>query len=193
MKAMKHKHMVLIGVLLGAGVVVGIGAVATQRMADDDVVVSIDAVPAAVKATILAEAQGNVIQEIEAETENGVTIYEAEVLIDGKETDILVAADGTLLAAEVDDEDEEADDDDEDEEDEDEADVKVSLADLPEAVRATLDEVAPGAEIKDLELETEDGRSQYAVDAVIDGQVFDIEIAPDGTLLQKELEAADDD
>jgi uncharacterized membrane protein YkoI len=191
MKAMKHKHMVLIGVLLGAGVVVGIGAVATQRMAGGDVEVSIDAVPAAAKATILAQAQGNVIQEIEAETENGVTVYEAEVLIDGKETDILVAADGTLLGTEVDDEDEEAGDD--EEEDEDEADVKVSLADLPDAVRATLDEVAPGAEIKDLELETEDGRSQYAVDAVIDGQVFDIEIAPDGTLLQKELEAEDDD
>jgi len=185
--AMKRNHLILIAVLVACGVVVGVGAVATQRMMDDDIEVSIDAVPAAVKATILAQAQGNAIREIEMETENGQTVYEAEVVIDGQETDILVAADGTLLGTEVDDE------DDDDDEDEDGEDVQVSLEELPEAVRATLMEEAPNAEIKELEKETEDGREQYAADVVIDGQLFDIEIAPDGTLLQKELEDEDDD
>jgi len=184
---MKRNHLILIAVLVACGVVVGVGAVATQRMMDDDIEVSIDAVPAAVKATILAQAQGNAIREIEMETENGQTVYEAEVVIDGQETDILVAADGTLLGTEVDDE------DDDDDEDEDGEDVQVSLEELPEAVRATLMEEAPNAEIKELEKETEDGREQYAADVVIDGQLFDIEIAPDGTLLQKELEDEDDD
>ena len=185
MRAMEHKHMVLIGVLLAAGVVVAVGAVATQRMAAEDEEVSIDAVPPAVRATIVAQAQGNPIREVEIETKDGVMVYEAEVIIDGEETDILVAADGKLLGTEVDDE--------EDEDDEDGDDVQVSLEDLPAAVLATLKEAAPGAEIKELELETEDGRTQYAIDAVLDGQLFDIEIAPDGTLLQKELEAEDDD
>jgi len=184
---MKRNHLILIAVLVACGVVVGVGAVATQRMMDDDIEVSIDAVPAAVKATILAQAQGNAIREIEMETENGQTVYEAEVVIDGQETDILVAADGTLLGTEVDDE------DDDDDEDEDGEDVQVSLEELPEAVRATLMEEAPNAEIKELEKETEDGREQYAADVVIDGQLFDIEIAPDGTLLQKEPEDEDDD
>jgi len=193
MRAMKHKHMVLIGVLLAAGVVVAVGAVATQRMVAEDEEVSIDAVPAAVRATIVAQAQGNPIREVEIETKDGVTVYEAEVIIDGEETDILVAADGTLLGTEVDDEEDEDDEDGDDEDEEDGDDVQVSLEDLPAAVLATLKEAAPGAEIKELELETEDGRTQYAIDAVLDGQLFDIEIAPDGTLLQKELEAEGDD
>ena len=187
MNVMKRKHMILVGVLVIAGVVVGIGAVATQRMTNEDIEVSIDAVPAAVRVTILAEAQGNAIEEIEVETENGVTVYEAEVVIDSQETDILVAADGTLLGREIEDEDEAGEDDEEEDA------VQVSLAELPEAVRATLLREAPTGEIEELELETEDGRTQYAADVVIDGQVFDIEIAPDGTLLQKEVEGEDDD
>jgi uncharacterized membrane protein YkoI len=51
--------------------------------------------------TILAEAKGRTIDEIEMETEDGRTIYEAEVIMDGQETDIKVAADGTLLGKEV--------------------------------------------------------------------------------------------
>lgn len=185
MNVMKRKNLVLVGVLVIAGVVVGIGAVATVKMSDEDIQASIDAVPAAVRATILAEAQGSAIREIEMETKNGQTVYEAEVVIDGQETDILVAADGTLLGTEVDDEDED--------EDADDGDVQVALDDLPAAVRATLLKEAPNGEIKDLEMETEDGRTQYAADVVIDGQVFDIEIAPDGTLLQKQVDDEDDD
>lgn len=187
---MKRKYLVLIGLLVVAGLALGVGTVAVQRMADDDIEVSIDAVPPAVRATILAQAQGNTVREIEMDTENGVTVYEAEVIIDGQETDILVAADGKLLGTKV--EDEEGDDEDEaDDEDEDEG--QVSPAELPEAVRATLEKVAPNGEIKELERETEDGRTQYAADVVIDGQVFDIEIAPDGTLLQKKVEDEEED
>jgi uncharacterized membrane protein YkoI len=188
---MKRKHLILIGLLAVAGLGLGVGAVATQRMIDDEVEMSIDDVPAAVKATILAQAQGSAIREIEMETENGATVYEAEVVIGGKEVDIRVTAEGALLGQEVDDEDGEDEAEDEEEDDEDE--VQVSLAELPEPVRKTLSETAPGAEIKELELETENGRTQYAIDAVIDGQTFDIEIAPDGTLLQKEMEDEDDD
>jgi len=185
---MTRKQKILLGALVVAGLVLGVGAVATQRMMDDDVEMSIEDVPTTAKAAILAQAQGNAIREVEMETENGVPVYEAEVVIEGKEVDIRVTANGTLLAQEADDEDgdEEADEEEEDE-------VQVSLADLPEAVGKTLNEVASGAEIKGIELETENGRTQYAIDAVIDGRTFDIEIAPDGTLLQKELEGEDDD
>jgi len=185
MSLMKHKRLALAGALVAVGVMVAVGAVATQRMADDEIRVSMDAVPTAVKATLLA--QGGTIQEIEMETEDGVTVYEAEILLNGRETDILVAADGKLLGTEVEKGDEEGDDDGDDEA-QDEADVQVSLTELPAAVRAAIEKAAPNAEIKGLELETEDGRQQYAADVVIDGQTYDIEISPDGTLLQKELE-----
>ncbi|MHC4500049.1 MAG: PepSY domain-containing protein, partial [Planctomycetota bacterium] len=72
---------------------------------EDEEQVSIDQVPAVVKATILKEAQGGTIKEIERETEDGKTLYEAEVIINGQEVEIEVAADGTLLGKEVEDED----------------------------------------------------------------------------------------
>ncbi len=180
---MKRKHLILIGLLALIGLALGVGAVATQRLADNEIEVSLDAVPPAVKATILAQAQGNPIQEIEMETENGRTVYEAEVIIGGRKVEIEVAADGTLLG-------EEADDDDDDE-DEDDDEVQVSLADVPEAVKATILREAGGAEIKEIERETEDGQTIYSVEVLIEGREVEFEIAPDGTLLGKEVE--DDD
>jgi uncharacterized membrane protein YkoI len=64
--------------------------------------VSLDQVPAAVKATILKEAGGATITELERETEDGRVIYEAEFEVDGKEIEINVAEDGKLISREVD-------------------------------------------------------------------------------------------
>jgi len=75
---------------------------------EDEVKVALGDCPKAVQDTILAEAAGNPIKEIEkAETKNG-TVYEAEWVSDGKEIEIKVASDGTLLKKEI----EDADDDD---------------------------------------------------------------------------------
>jgi len=74
---------------------------------EDEVEVTLDQVPAAVKEAILKAAAGATIKEIEAETKNGQTVYEAEWVVDGKEIEITVSADGTILKREV----EDADDD----------------------------------------------------------------------------------
>ena len=87
--------------------------------------ITLDEAPAAVQATIKTEAQGGSIEEIERETENGKTVYEADVIINGQEVEIKVAPDGTLLGKEVeddDDDDDEGDDDDDDDDDDDEDD-----------------------------------------------------------------------
>jgi hypothetical protein len=55
-------------------------------------------VPAPVRATLEREAGGAAIGEIERETEGGRTVYEAEVMRDGKKREISVAADGTVVA-----------------------------------------------------------------------------------------------
>jgi len=75
---------------------------------EDEVKLTLDQVPPAVKAAILAEAGNNPIKEIEAETKDGKTVYEAEWIADGKEIELKVAADGKILKKEV----EDADDDD---------------------------------------------------------------------------------
>lgn len=99
------------------------GTILEQKVKDDDEddedeeEVLINQVPAAVKATILEEAQGGTIKEIERETKDGKTIYEAEVIINGEEVEIEVAADGTLLSKKVEDADDEDDDDDDNNDD----------------------------------------------------------------------------
>ena len=63
--------------------------------------VSLEDCPQAVQDTILKEANGATITEIEREIENGKTVYEAEWMEDGMEVEITVAEDGTLLEREV--------------------------------------------------------------------------------------------
>jgi len=88
--------------------VMAFGGTVAVALAGDDEKVTIDQVPAAVKATILKEANGATVTEIEKETKDGKTVYEAEWTEGGKEVEITVAEDGTLIEKEV----EEADDDD---------------------------------------------------------------------------------
>ena len=79
---------------------------------ENEVTVTIDQVPAPVRDTIRAEAGDNPIKEIEAETKNGQTIYEAEWVADGKEVELKLSADGKIIEKQV----EDADDDDDKEE-----------------------------------------------------------------------------
>ena len=73
--------------LIGMGMM---GGLAVTGLADDEEEVSIDQVPAAVKATILKETANGKITEIERETEKGQTVYEVEFILDGKEIEKLL-------------------------------------------------------------------------------------------------------
>jgi uncharacterized membrane protein YkoI len=70
---------------------------------EDEKEVTIDQVPAAVKVTLLKEARGNKIEEIEVVTRGGKKVYEAEWEVGDKEVEITVASDGEILRKEVDD------------------------------------------------------------------------------------------
>jgi len=74
-----------------------------------------------------------------------------------------------------------------------EKETKVAVGDLPEAVRATLEKEAPGAAIEEIEMEEEDGKVVYEIEVKIDGKEVDLEIAADGTLLEKEVDDEQDD
>ncbi len=76
---------------------------------DDEVKVKWADVPVAVQKTFEKEAPGVKIAEVEKETDDGKTTYEAEVTIDGKEYEIEVAEDGKLLERELDDDDDDDD------------------------------------------------------------------------------------
>ena len=60
--------------------------------------VNLDQVPAAVKATLQKEAGTSPISTVDKEIDDGKTIYEADVVIDGKNYEIKVAEDGKLIS-----------------------------------------------------------------------------------------------
>ena len=173
-------------------VLVAIGAILTawdvaraeEKKDDDEKKLTIDQVPAAVKATILKEAGKNEIKEIEEEIEDGQRVYGAEWVADGKEVDIKVAPDGTLLKKEVE-EDKDADKEDKDEEDDDE---KVTIDQVPAAVKATILKEAGENKIEEIEAEKEDGKTVYEAKWHVGGKEIEIKVGPDGTLLKKEVE-----
>ncbi len=65
----------------------------------------LDQIPAAAKATILAQAHGAEVKDVEKEDKGGRTVYEAEFTAGGVTTEVKVAADGTLLKTTVETED----------------------------------------------------------------------------------------
>jgi hypothetical protein len=62
--------------------------------------------PQSVQQTLTKEADGNKIDQVDKETDDGKTIYEADVTINGKNYEIKVAEDGTLISKKLDMEDE---------------------------------------------------------------------------------------
>ena len=68
----------------------------------DEVKVKIDQVPAAVKKTLDKESDNAKIDEVDKETDEGKTIYEADVKMNGHNYEIKVAEDGTLISKKLD-------------------------------------------------------------------------------------------
>ena len=64
----------------------------------------------------------------------------------------------------------------------------VGMDELPGAVRTTLERETAGGTIKEIEKESKDGKTVYSADAELNGKVWDIVIAEDGTVVSKELD-----
>src|SRR5258708_10984913 len=72
------------------------------------------------------------------------------------------------------------------------AEKRISRADLPAPVRKTADEQAKGATARGYSKDIEDGKVEYEVQAVVNGQNKDITIAPDGNLIEIEEQVSID-
>jgi hypothetical protein len=73
-----------------------------------------------------------------------------------------------------------------DAEDREENEVKVSIEQVPPAVRATLQQQAPG--ITTVDKESDNGKVVYEADAMIGGQNYEIKVAEDGKLISKKVD-----
>lgn len=122
--------------------------------------VSWSQVPAAARQTIKAHAPETAIKKIEKDTEAGKVSYEFQIIQDGKKSEITVAADGKLLTVED----------------------EVALADVPAAVRQTIQAQATGGKLGTLEKVTEDGETTFEAKVEKDGKKLEITMAPDGKI-----------
>lgn len=137
--------------LIGVALLGAVSLVAWAQGVQDEPL-TIDKVPAPVKATILKETVGAEIKEIEAETKNGKTVYEVEFMRAGKLIEIAIALDGTLLpheeerseAAKVE-----------------EQERAVTEAEVPAAALATLKKLAGDAKLTEFSEEIEHGSKYY--------------------------------
>jgi hypothetical protein len=64
----------------------------------------------------------------------------------------------------------------------------LTLKDLPPAVQKTVQEQAKGAEIKNISKETEDGKTHYEIETMLNGKHRDLEIDTKGVLTEVEEE-----
>jgi hypothetical protein len=183
--------MLIVAVLVVCFAVTQVMAGEKEEGNKNEAKLTIDQVPAAVAATLQQVAGNGTIDEIEQKDNNGVVTFSADITKDGKKLEAKVAADGTLIKTEEDkpgkeckkegkchkghkDEGKEADG------------VKVTLADLPPAVAATLQQAVGNGTVDEIEKEDEAGVVTYSADVTIDGKKLDVKIAADGKLIKTE-------
>jgi len=139
----------------------------------------LEEVPPAVRKTIEQHAAGRKVADIDRETWDGKTVFEVEFAQTGRNEQIHVGEDGSLLkqenktpaarsAA---------------------GDLKgpmigTRFSDTPAAVQATIKREANGAEIADIDKERRDGRVLYEVEFKNPGRNIEIHVAEDGNIVQ---------
>jgi uncharacterized membrane protein YkoI len=115
------------------------------------------------------------------------TTYDTMLTKDGNTCEIKLSADGTVLEksawkkAEGKDGGKEGDDEEKDEQ-------KVSIDQVPPAVKATIMNEAGKGTVKEIEQETKDGKTVYGADIIVDGKKFEIKVAADGKIIEKQAE-----
>jgi uncharacterized membrane protein YkoI len=121
--------------------------------------------PAAVKKTVLAETRGATVQGFSQEKENGQTYYEAELMVNGHNKDVLMDADGAVVEVEE----------------------QVATDALPAAVRDGLQAKAGKGKLTKVESITKHGKIvAYEAKVLTDGKKSEVQVDPDGKPLDHE-------
>jgi uncharacterized membrane protein YkoI len=129
-------------------------------------------VPEAVRKTIETEAKGREIADIDRETWNRRTVYEVEFAQTGRNAQVHIAEDGTVVK-------------------DDRAGRGVpgllmgtQLQDTPQAVQETIKKEMANREIADIDKETRTGKTVYEVEFKQPGRNVELHIAENGTIIR---------
>ncbi len=159
------------------------GAVVLLAPAEEEQPVEFSSLPAAVQATIQQHLDGGAIEEVEMQTKDGETVYEVDVDVDGKEVEFLVAADGTYLSDQA--EDEEAEEGEEGDENEE---IVIALTEAPDAVREAVEKLVAGNPVTKITKETDDGATEYEAEYTVAGVEQSVTLTEAGDVLEVENE-----
>lgn len=83
-------------IVLAPGVLVAVLAVAQ----DSETKQTLEKLPPAVREAVKTQAQGATLRGVAKEVSGGVTVYEAELTVDGRTKDILLDAQGKIVSVE---------------------------------------------------------------------------------------------
>ena len=123
---------------------------------------TLSSLPAAVRKTAEEQTKGATIRGISKEVAEGKTVYEIETKANGRNRDLIIGADGTLLVTEE----------------------QVPLTALPAPVRATLEKSAGKAKILLIETVTlRDSLAYYEAQVSAGGKRSEIKVGPAGNLI----------
>ena len=143
-------------------------------IADDDEELTLDQVPAAVKATLVAEVGENTLFEIEKIDVKGKAVYEAEFRLKSdpdKEVEVWISADGKVLGKKTED--------------------VITLGKLPAPVlKAALAEIKNG-EVTLVERENIAGTIYYEVEFELNDKEHEVFFSADGDVVTREHEGLD--
>ena len=146
---------------------------------EDGAAIKFSECPAAVQKTLTREARGAKIETVDLESEDGQVVFEADVVIDGKNYELLVAPNGALISKKLD-------------EDIEEHEVEMKLADCPAAVQKTLTREADGAKIDKVDKLSKEGHNLYEIDVKIDGKNYEVIVTEEGLLVSKSLDEGEE-
>jgi hypothetical protein len=151
------------------------GTLTEMNLAVGDDELPFDRCPAAVQATFHREAFGEKIGTVGKDMKYGIMVYETVVPHRGKSYEIVVAEDGTLVEKVLVIEDEE-----------------VELAKCPSTVQTALHQHAKGGSIGAVTRSTGIGRPTFEAEVKIKDKIYLIEVAENGLLISKSLEAGEE-
>src|SRR5216684_1921114 len=141
-----------IGLLVASLVVVGSAFAQEKKIKRSEL-------PAAVEKTVVAQSKGATIRGFSEEKEKGQTTYEAEMLLNGHNKDVLMDANGVVIEIEE----------------------QVDLQAVSAEVRAGLQAKAGKGKITKIESITKkDKLVAYEAHVVTDGKKSEVQVGPDG-------------
>jgi uncharacterized membrane protein YkoI len=151
------KKMMLVAAAIGALVA---GLATAQEESEKKV--KMQNLPAAVQQVVKEHSQGAKLRGLATEVDNGKTVYEAELTVDGHSKDITFDANGQVVSVEE----------------------ETTLASIPAPARAAIQKAAGKGKVLAIETVTEGGNVSYEAQLRTGGKKSEVKVDATGALVK---------